>query len=138
MAEQTAKHLGYLVAEFGKRLGARFETQMASLELTGPQAELIVQLEQPLPMKDVASRLRCDASNLTGLVDRLEKRGMVRRRVRADDRRVKELVLTEAGKRLQRRVLTVIRRQSPITISEPEQIQLIELLEKAVSLLPPA
>jgi DNA-binding MarR family transcriptional regulator len=42
-------------------------------------------------MKQIAGRMHCDASNLTGIVDRLEGRGLVERRVRADDRRVNDL-----------------------------------------------
>jgi DNA-binding MarR family transcriptional regulator len=48
-------------------------------------------------MRDLADRLCCDASNVTGIVDRLEERGLVERRPATDDRRVKHLVLTEAG-----------------------------------------
>ncbi len=47
--------------------------------------------------------MRCDASNVTGIVDRLEKRGLVERRVDPYDRRVKLLVVTPAGRALRRR-----------------------------------
>ena len=44
-------------------------------------------------------------SNLTGLVDRLEKRGLVARREVAADRRAYSVVLTAAGARLLRDIL---------------------------------
>jgi DNA-binding MarR family transcriptional regulator len=44
-------------------------------------------------------------SNITGLVDRLEKRGLVRRQEVAADRRAYRVVLTQAGAGLLREIL---------------------------------
>ncbi|MDQ6901066.1 MAG: MarR family transcriptional regulator [Candidatus Dormibacteraeota bacterium] len=81
----------------------------AGLGLTVPQAGLLQALGSPLPMNQIAGRMHCDASNLTGIVDRLEGRGLVERRVRADDRRVKEIALTPAGRRVKRQVDGVLK-----------------------------
>jgi DNA-binding MarR family transcriptional regulator len=48
--------------------------------------------------------LACDRSNITALVDRLEQAGLVLRRVDPADRRIKTLVVTEAGRRVQRQM----------------------------------
>lgn len=61
--------------------------------------------ETPLPMGVLAERLQCDASNVTGLIDRLETRALVERRPAEGDRRVKQLVLTEAGAEVRQRML---------------------------------
>ena len=53
-----------------------------------------------MPMGQLAETLACDASNVTGLVDRLESRGLVRRHPSGEDRRVKVLDLTPSGSRL--------------------------------------
>src|ERR687893_1964051 len=53
-----------------------------------------------VPMSSLAGMLFCDASNVTGIVDRLEARGLIERRPAAYDRRVKLLVLTEEGERV--------------------------------------
>ena len=45
-------------------------------------------------MSELANALFCDNSNVTGIVDRLEERGLVRREAAEGDRRVKLLVLT--------------------------------------------
>jgi DNA-binding MarR family transcriptional regulator len=66
-------------------------------------------LGSPLPMNQIAGRMHCDASNLTGIVDRLETRGLVERRVRADDRRVKEIALTTEGRKVRRQVEGVLK-----------------------------
>ncbi len=57
-------------------------------------------LEQPIPMGELARMLACDNSNVTGIIDRLEERGLVERRAAKRDRRVKLVALTREGKRL--------------------------------------
>src|SRR2546429_3909969 len=60
----------------------------------------LIEPDRPMPMGRIAEALACDASNVTGLVDRLESRGLIRRQPSAGDRRVKVLELTPAGARL--------------------------------------
>ena len=57
----------------------------------------------PRPMGELARYLMCDSSNVTGITDRLEERGLVRRTLSDQDRRVKLLVLTDEGRASARR-----------------------------------
>src|SRR4051794_35951207 len=68
----------------------------AELELSPAQCHLLQLMDpdQPMPMGQLASALSCDASNVTGLVDRMESRGLLQRRPSHEDRRVKVLTLT--------------------------------------------
>ena len=62
-----------------------------------PQQLIAVRLLDPAapsPMSALAEQLHCDNSNVTGIVDRLEARGLVARRSAEHDRRVKMLDLT--------------------------------------------
>jgi DNA-binding MarR family transcriptional regulator len=68
------------------------------------QAQLMAVLDGPTPMRTIAARLFCDASNVTGLVDRLESRGLVVREPSPDDRRVKLVSLTSDGVALRERM----------------------------------
>ena len=79
----------------------------AEFELSPAQCHVLHLIEpgQPIPMGRLAETLACDASNVTGLVDRLESRGLLRRRASAEDRRVKALELTPTGVRLRTTVL---------------------------------
>jgi DNA-binding MarR family transcriptional regulator len=74
----------------------------ATLELSPAQCHVLYVIEpgKPVPMKQLATQLSCDASNVTGLVDRLELRGLIRRVPHAADRRVKVLDLTPTGAKL--------------------------------------
>ena len=53
-----------------------------------------------MPMSELANALSCDTSNVTGIVDRLEERGLVVRGSAPHDRRVKLLSLTDRGARM--------------------------------------
>jgi DNA-binding MarR family transcriptional regulator len=52
-----------------------------------------------MPMRAIADSLSCEPSNVTGIVDGLERRGLVVRQADPADRRVKQVVLTADGKR---------------------------------------
>src|SRR5438477_4047728 len=77
------------------------------LDLSPAQCHVLHLIEpgRPLPMGRLAETLSCDASNVTGLVDRLESRGLVQRQPSANDRRVKVLQLTPTGSRLRAQLL---------------------------------
>ena len=61
-------------------------------------------LGQPRTMSEVATALQCDNSNVTGIVDSLEEKGLARRRPSEEDRRVKLIELTSAGQRVHARL----------------------------------
>jgi MarR family transcriptional regulator, organic hydroperoxide resistance regulator len=79
----------------------------AELALSPAQCHVLhlIEPDRPVAMGRIAETLACDASNVTGLVDRLESRGLVRRRPSDEDRRVKVLVLTATGSRLRAQML---------------------------------
>jgi len=79
----------------------------SEFDLSAAQCHVLhlIEPDQPIPMGRLAESLACDASNVTGLIDRLESRGLVRRQAASGDRRIKVLALTPAGARLRATVL---------------------------------
>ena len=75
------------------------------LDLTPSQGMALRSLDRPLPMSTLAEALACDASNVTGIVDKLESRGLIARRGADHDRRVKMLCVTELGRSLRDRLV---------------------------------
>lgn len=58
------------------RFYADYEEAAGEHTLTGAQARLLSLLSlEPLPMRKLAQKLKCEPSNVTGIVDRLESRG---------------------------------------------------------------
>jgi DNA-binding MarR family transcriptional regulator len=84
------------------RLRQQWAAHAAAVGLSPGQVQALLSLTpgEAVRMRDLAARLDYDASNLSTLVDRLERRGAVERRPDPADRRVKALVLTPAGERL--------------------------------------
>ena len=70
--------------------------------MTLPRFDLMAQLHrsrEPLSMGALSRRLMVSNGNVTGLIDRLVKEGLVERRAADDDRRVQMVSLTPAGRR---------------------------------------
>jgi DNA-binding MarR family transcriptional regulator len=106
----------------------------APFELSPVQCHVLhlIEPEEPIPMGRLAETLACDASNVTGLVDRLESRGLVERQPSAGDRRVKVLGLTPTGLRVRAQLLRqVTARPLPISrLSADERRTLVKILAK--------
>jgi len=71
-------------------------------DLTGPQSSVLRTLVKygPLASASLSRRLYVTPANITGIVDRLEKRGLVKRVSKEGDRRVALIALTESGAEL--------------------------------------
>ncbi|MEV4739487.1 MarR family transcriptional regulator [Streptomyces sp. NPDC049555] len=121
-----------LVAALGTAQWQDFATAAARHGLTSVQAKLLAQLKGPVPMRGLATVLVCDASNVTGIVDRLEARGLVRREPDPCDRRVKNVVATDEGRETIRRVRAEMQATHSAldTLDEQERTVLYGLLER--------
>ncbi len=113
---------------------ADLPTVASKFELSPAQCHVLhlIEPDRPIPMGRLAEALACDASNVTGLVDRLESRGLVRRQPSAEDRRSKVLELTPAGVRLRSIVLEHMT-TPPETLhrlSADEQRALVKMLRR--------
>ncbi|MCC9704498.1 MarR family winged helix-turn-helix transcriptional regulator [Streptomyces sp. MNU76] len=94
---EVVELIGAVVARYHEE----YEDAAAEHSLTGAQARLLGLLSlEPLPMRRLAQKLRCEPSNVTGIVDRLETRGLVERRPDPHDRRVKLAAATAEGRRV--------------------------------------
>lgn len=91
---------------------------------------------QRLAMSALADILGCDASNVTGIVDKLESRGLAQRE-QGEDRRVKVLTLTEEGERLRVEIRERSLQPAPwmLSLSRDDQRELREILKRAVDAL---
>ncbi len=114
---------------------ARLPVVAATVELSPMQCQVLRLLEpqQPVPMGRLAGTLGCNASNITGIVDRLEARGLISRRPDRDDRRVRAVMLTNDGVRV-RGVIVEHLYEPPERIrrlSEDDRRALTQILERA-------
>jgi DNA-binding MarR family transcriptional regulator len=79
--------------------------------LTAQQAELLCAVLRPAPIGALATTLRCDQSNVTRLVDRAAKRGLLRRRGDQEDGRVTVVELSPKGRTLAEQFISALESQ---------------------------
>lgn len=104
--------------------------------LSPMQAKVLVQIQADgsATMRALATQLRYDSSNLTGVVDRLEATGALRRASDLRDRRVRRVELTDAGRQLRTEFWTrLTTRSGPLGhLSDSELLSLRDLLVSAL------
>jgi DNA-binding MarR family transcriptional regulator len=90
-------------------------------------------LDEPRTMSEMARLLHCDNSNVTGIVDGLEERGLVARASSEGDRRVKLIALTGEGRRVRARLVRAVEKPPAwVTgLSPSDQRTLRDLLQRA-------
>jgi MarR family transcriptional regulator, organic hydroperoxide resistance regulator len=134
--------LTYELAQLAYELHAALERHLhdtlEELDLTLTLADALWQLDPtlgPLSRRQLAERLGCDPSNVTFLVNRLERRRLVTRARAGRDRRVKALALTPVGVEVRNRLLATIA-ESPMfsQLTSTRQLQLAHLLQRCVGL----
>ncbi|MFD5545066.1 MarR family winged helix-turn-helix transcriptional regulator [Streptomyces sp. NPDC127079] len=122
-----------LIGDVVARFYADYEEAAGEHALTGAQARLLSLLSlEPLPMRKLAQKLKCEPSNVTGIVDRLEARGLVERRPDPADRRVKLAAATDEGRRVARDLREGLRfaREPLAGLSDAERLSLRDLFRR--------
>jgi DNA-binding MarR family transcriptional regulator len=117
-----------LAAQAWKRLFTFFmktrsqrDRLLARLRLTPNDVRALTELDgsSGRTMRSLAEEWGCDASNATWIVDRLEKRGLVERRAKPGDRRVKLVVLSAAGVKARKQLLDGLFEAPPELLALP-------------------
>ena len=125
-AHATAAQAWKLMIEFFQAQRSHFERASAEFDLTKQQSHVLHVLakEGPHSSRQLAQILGCDASNVTGLIDRLEARALVARKDVPGDRRMRMLAVTPAGAHLHRRLAARMAQAPPaIAELEPEELR---------------
>ena len=91
--------------------------------------------DEGVSMGEMAKGLGCDPSYVTALVDDLDERGLARREAAPYDRRVKIIVLTDAGRKVAAEIESILSvpPASFDSLSEAELRQLCTLLDKVIT-----
>lgn len=131
-------NLGYRIKLLSQLIGRTFQERLEPFGLTLGHWLVLCCLweEDGLAISAIAERLTQVGGTLTGVLDRMQERGLVRREQNLSDRRVWHIWLTPAGKQLQEvlpPIATDIRDQTTEGISMPEQERLSRLIEQAIA-----
>ena len=129
--DATLEAIIYLYTE-GRRVTKEFARRA---NLTGPQLTVIKMLEQigDLSLSELSERIRAQNSTVTGIIDRMEREGLVVRERSTEDRRVVHIRLTTKGADLARDIPVEpmeILRQALSGLSTSEARDLLKIATK--------
>lgn len=96
---QTVKEFENIMAEVSMLFNKHLRQSLNDSDITPPQLNALISIyrNDKLTMGDLSSKLLLACSTTSGLIDRLEKAGLVERRPDERDRRVIRIVLTDKG-----------------------------------------
>lgn len=93
-----------LMRQFAATYAREMDSVAEHMGLTRTQAVLLGTASTPGSIRDLAARIGCDPSNLTGPIQRLTERELLVVEPDPEDRRVKRIGLSEAGQELLHRL----------------------------------
>ena len=89
-----------------------------------------------ISMNYLAHLMGCDASNITGLVDRLDSQGIIERVADPKDRRIKLIKLSEKGRKYRKNMLESLSEAEAADMQKlttAEQEQLKRIIDKLIA-----
>jgi DNA-binding MarR family transcriptional regulator len=134
-AEAQSREILDVLTGVVKQAAAISHSIAAGFGLTPPDLLALFKLDEPVPMKELAQRMACDASFITVVADKLEGQGLIRREPGRRDRRVKHLVLTPEGIAARERMMTELAGRMPWChgLDDAERGCFLALLRKMVA-----
>ena len=125
----------FLLAQVGAHAAAKFAEKLGVLQLTPPDAGILRLLRKSpgISQQELSSQLQIHPSRLVAILDTLEKRELVERKLNPQDRRLYSLYLTEAGVLTLERIGQVAREHQDAflsSVSGEERRILAEILQR--------
>lgn len=137
-SQQTYKHqapLGYLIHEVARLMKRRFEEEAKTHGITLPQWRVLGQIamNEGITQVQIATATEIDPMTVSGVLDRLDKRGLIDRYADPTDSRAKLARLTAEGEALYttaRKVGLAMYEASLEGVTEDEREALIGVLSR--------
>ena len=123
-----------LAHQFTHALDIHVRRVAEQLSITATQVVALRELSDPITARELATRMSCEPSNVTFVLDRLEQQSLIQRRPHPTDRRAKQIVLTAAGQRCRANVLKHLSTQSPLApLTAAQQESFRDLLQTLIA-----
>jgi MarR family transcriptional regulator, lower aerobic nicotinate degradation pathway regulator len=129
------KSVGFLLAKAYQRACLLFKEEFEGRDVTPQQFGLLGFLwhQDGLTQAELSAKSQIDRTTMGGLIDRLEKEGLVARRAHPEDRRAYRICLTEKGKQMERDLAPLAMKTQEKFTSKltPQELETLKsLLEK--------
>jgi DNA-binding MarR family transcriptional regulator len=137
-SQQIGEELSQTFSEVVLRRIALIQSVSSEIGLSELQARTLFHIDpkRPAMMSEVARKAGYEPSNLTGIIDKLEARGLVKRHSATDDRRVKRVTVTREGRAVRKKLMARLYKPEPwmLALSAQDQLALRDILRKALAL----
>ena len=96
----AARRVWFRIARLSSQARSVLAGQLSGIELSVPQCDVLTTLteKEGVSQQELAQRLYVTKGNISGLLDRLERLGLVERRATPGDKRQYAILLTDAGR----------------------------------------
>jgi DNA-binding MarR family transcriptional regulator len=136
--EPPFRGLAFTLSSLGYAISRRFKQTLAPFDLEPREFALLrsVAYDEGQSQQALGDRLQIPRSRMVGIVDELERRGLLERRTSSDDRRVRLLHLTNAGSQLAEQAFDqalAYEQQIGAPLEAGEREQLLDLLERVAA-----
>lgn len=126
---EVSSSIGFLLAKAYQRASALFKETFGKYGITPQQFGVMRFLweEDGITQVELSNRSQIDRTTIGGLIDKLERSGLVKRLPHPEDRRAYRISLTETGRGLERE-LTPLAEELHKAIINPLTAQEVEVL----------
>ncbi|HEX3392061.1 MAG TPA: MarR family transcriptional regulator [Solirubrobacteraceae bacterium] len=130
-----ARSVGFTLSSLGHAVASEFRGEMKIVKLEPREFALLraIAPAEGISQQALAEHLHTQPSRVVTMVDALEQRGLIERQPNPDDRRARELYMTEKGRKVLRSAFALageLERRLCGGLSESEREQLLELLHR--------
>lgn len=109
MADGPENYICFKLNKVRRKIHRYYESKLAPFNITPSQFYVLSALwdKNELKFKDLALRLDMDGATLTGILDRMEKRGFIERKEDPEDRRSVLVCLTDKSKEIRPQMIEI-------------------------------
>ena len=123
--------INYLLTTAQHEVFGIFSGRLAAYGLTPTQYAVLKCLwdsEEPVNPKDIAQSLCLETSTISGVLDRMQKKGLIDRLIDLNDRRCVLVTITEEGRGLEKDVMEAIRAANKEALADfsPEESETLK------------
>ena len=135
--DKAPSSLAFLLSQVGVYASQRFGEAIGEIDLSPPLFRVlnVVDAAEGRSQQAIGEAIQAPASRMVAIVDELEERGLLTRRLQPHDRRVRALFLTPKGREVLaegRKIAARHEERLTRDMSDEEREQLISLLSKVV------
>lgn len=133
--------LNFVITKAQRNVHQLFKAELAPFGVTPGQYGILRCLwdENAQTAKKLADRLALDGSTITGILDRMEQKGLIEKQTDPKDRRAMQVMLTTKGKKLKKPVseaIEIANRRALVKLDQQEAEFLKKVLEEIGSMAP--